>query len=266
MWLMCRLSPGEGVFGTVVCDGKETHAFIGGVESAFRRAALSGKEELAAAAEAQAQGKVVAALSIENHGVYLFVLTDTIRPQSHRAVHDLHALGKHVVMLTGDHEESANRIGRSLAIDEVCADLVPERKVEIVAALSQDKGVLMVGDGINDAPALGRATVGVSMGQLSSAAARDASDVVLLNNDLDLIGWLFGKASHTRRVVIQNLVLAFGAILLGTVSSLVVGIPLWMAVTIHEGSTLIVGLNALRLTSIKAWTKVSENSAPFRSG
>jgi cation transport ATPase len=89
------------------------------------------------------------------------------------------------------------------------------------------------------------------MGQLSSAAAREASDIVLLNNELDVIIWLFGKASQTRRVVLQNLVLAFAAIFIGTLSSLQGLLPLWMAVAIHEGSTLIVGLNALRLLTLR---------------
>ena len=132
-------------------------------------------------------------------------------------------------------------------------DSIRERlaqKVEFVAALSRERGVLMVGDGINDAPALSRATVGVSMGQLSSAAAREASDVVLLNNDLAVIPWLFGKSVQTHRIVIQNLVIAFAAILIGTTTSLQGILPLWVAVTIHEGSTLIVGMNALRLLTL----------------
>lgn len=246
-----RVVPGEGVFGIVSHKGKEFSAFIGGVEPAFRHIEGDTEQGLKIAEEEKAKGNVVTVLILDNRDPYLFVLTDTVRAESSGVVHRLKEIGKHVVMLTGDHEESAKRIGACLGIDEICADLVPEQKVELVAALAKDRGVLMVGDGINDAPALSRSTVGVSMGQLSSAAAREASDIVLLNNELDAIVWLFGKASQTRSVVLQNLILAFAAIFIGTLSSLQGLLPLWMAVTIHEGSTLIVGLNALRLLTLR---------------
>ncbi len=245
-----QVIPGEGVLGTIHDDGKEISIFIGGMEGALRRLGEGDEEARRLAGAEQADGKVVAAVVIQNRELFLFVLSDTIRIGSADVVNELKGLGKQVVMLTGDHAESAQRIGASLGIDEVCSALLPEQKVEFVAALSRERGVLMVGDGINDAPALSRATVGVSMGQLSSAAAREASDVVLLNNDLAVIPWLFGKSVQTHRIVIQNLVIAFAAILIGTTTSLQGILPLWVAVTIHEGSTLIVGMNALRLLTL----------------
>lgn len=246
-----QVLPGEGVVGTVVYQGREISLFIGGLGSGFRRVGERGEREKRIAAEEQAKGHAVAMLVIDGREMVLFVLSDSIRPESGEAIRAIKALGRRVILLTGDHAQSAQRVGASLGIDEIFSSLTPERKVELVGELSQKQGVCMVGDGINDAPALSRAAVGISMGQLSSASAREASDIVLLNNSLDTIAWLFEKSSKTRRVVIQNLILAFSAIFLGTITSLQGALPLWAAVAIHEGSTLVVGLNALRLLALR---------------
>ena len=109
---------------------------------------------------------------------------------------------------------SAENVGKLLGLDEIHADLRPEDKLSKVAEFSALGGLAMVGDGINDAPALARATVGISMGKIGSATAVDASDVVLLNDDLDLLSWLFTKSRQTLRIVKQNLTLALGVIVL----------------------------------------------------
>ena len=150
-------------------------------------------------------------------------------------------------MLTGDNESNAARIGHLLGIDKIFADLRPEDKLAKVAELAKEGGLAMVGDGINDAPALARATVGISMGRVGSAAAVDASDVVLLNDDLHLLAWLFAKSRQTLRIVKQNLTLALSVICLVTTPALLGLIPLWAAVLMHEGGTVLVGLNSLRL-------------------
>jgi heavy metal translocating P-type ATPase len=151
------------------------------------------------------------------------------------------------VMLTGDHEQNAKQIGKLLYIDAVFADLRPEDKLAKVTELSQNQGLAMVGDGMNDAPALARATVGISMGKMGSASAIDASDVILLNDDLSSISWLFTKAKQTLQIVKQNIALALFVICFITTPALLGLIPLWVAVLLHEGGTLLVGLNSLRL-------------------
>jgi P-type E1-E2 ATPase len=150
-------------------------------------------------------------------------------------------------MLTGDHKESAELVANKAAIDEVHFNLRPEDKLHIISSLSKTSSLAMVGDGINDAPALARATVGISMGQIGSDTAIDASDIVLLKDDLALIGWTYKKAKDTMHIVKENLTLALGVILLATTPALLGLIPLWLAVILHEGGTVIVGLNSLRL-------------------
>jgi heavy metal translocating P-type ATPase len=197
--------------------------------------------------EKKTAGQILAALSIGNE-LFAFRFSDQVReeiPQLLRKMETENELEP--VMLTGDHEENAHFVGNLLGIRHIFANLRPEDKLAKVEELSAKKGLAMVGDGINDAPALARATVGISMGRIGSATAVDASDVVLLNDDLQLLHWLFLKSKKTKQIVGQNLALAFGVILLATTPALFGWIPLWIAVILHEGGTVCVGLNSLRL-------------------
>lgn len=186
---------------------------------------------------------ILAALSVDSQ-IFLFRFTDQIRKETFAA---LQALPLKKVILTGDNLHNAQFVAESVNISEVYANLKPEDKLDKVAELSQESGLAMVGDGINDAPALMRATVGISLGRIGSATAVDASDVVLLNDDLSLLQWLFRKAKKTQSIVKQNLTLALAVICLATTPALIGLIPLWVAVILHEGGTVLVGLNSLRL-------------------
>jgi len=236
--------PGYGLEGKI----EKQSVYIGHPDYIFDKI---GKEEIPELQERikeiRKNGQLLAVLLIGRE-VFLFKFKDTARNKIQAT---LHALKTHwnmmIVMLTGDHEESAKRIAVELGIDDYRSNLKPEEKLALVAALSEEKGLAMVGDGINDAPALARATVGICMGQVGTTAAMEASDIVLLNDNIELLDWLFAKAKKTQTIVLQNLLIALSAILLASISALAGIVPLWLAVILHEGGTILVGLNALRL-------------------
>jgi heavy metal translocating P-type ATPase len=180
--------------------------------------------------------------------LFLFHFLDALRPESRPVIERLKTqLNVQPLMLTGDHADIAQAVANSVGIEEVYANLRPEDKLAKVSELSKQAGLIMVGDGINDAPALARATVGISLGKIGSATAIDASDVVFLNDDLSLLDWLIRKARHTTAIVKENITLALLVILCATTPALLGYIPLWLAVILHEGGTVLVGLNSLRL-------------------
>ena len=197
--------------------------------------------------ELNLEGQVIATCLI-GKSIYVIRMKDTIRSKTKDLITLINQKRQlSPVMLTGDHQLSAMSVAKMIGINQVFADLRPEDKLNLVASLSEKKGLAMVGDGINDAPALARATIGISLGKIGSATAVDASDVVLLNDDLFLIDWLIGKSYKTLKIVKQNLFLALSVILLATTPALLGYIPLWLAVILHEGGTVIVGINSLRL-------------------
>ncbi len=240
--------PGYGLQGSVTIDGQPKNACIGHADYISRHIPPSRQSEWNA---------LLPTLKIEGHlntillvgeQLFTFHFLDALRPETKKIVEDLKV--KHhlrPLMLTGDHPDIADAIGKQVGIDEVYANLRPEDKLEKVSALAQKEGLIMVGDGINDAPALARATVGVSMGKIGSAAAVDASDVVFVNDDLSQLGWLTDKARMTHSIVKQNITLALFVILFATTPALLGIVPLWVAVIMHEGGTVLVGLNSLRL-------------------
>ena len=179
--------------------------------------------------------------------LFLFTFRDTPRPKISEMLSALKRRGMDLVMLTGDHLNSAKRIAAELDITEFHADLTPEDKLRYVTELAKKKGLAMIGDGVNDAPALARATVGMCMGGIGSTAAIDAADIVFLHDNIELLDWLIGKAKQTQRIVKENLILASAAILIASLPALAGIVPLWVAVIMHEGGTVLVGLNALRL-------------------
>ena len=197
--------------------------------------------------EVQSEGKIVALLLVGQQ-FYLFRFMDMPRPGIKEMIQRLWDHWKmRSVMLTGDHEASARAIADTLGIEEYYANLKPEDKLRYVSKLSQERGLIMLGDGVNDAPALARATVGVCMGKVGSTPAIDAAEVVLLHDNIELLDWLVGKAHKTMAIVRQNLVIATVAIVCASLPALLGLVPLWLAVILHEGGTVIVGLNGLRL-------------------
>ena len=227
-------------------EGKES--FLGSTDYIEPKLSSTQKPLFKKAIEnAQARGMLVAALLFDGD-LFLFLFEDQIRPEMKETLEELKRNDNwRLLMLTGDHLENAKRVAKELPLDEIYADLRPEDKLRHVESIAEKLGLAMVGDGINDAPALARATVGISMGQVGSATAIEAADVVLLHDNLELLSWLMDLAKKTRTIVTQNLVIASGVILMATTPALFGFIPLWAAVILHEGGTILVGLNALRL-------------------
>jgi Cd2+/Zn2+-exporting ATPase len=179
-------------------------------------------------------------------------LADTLRPEALRIVETLHKLGvKKVVMLTGDQKAVADAIGEEAGVDEVHASLLPEAKVSAIHELKKHGRVMMVGDGVNDAPALATADIGVAMGAAGTDIAMESADVVLMGDRLENIPTLLSIARHAKKVLWQNLAFASAVILLLLVAAFGINLPLPMGVVGHEGSTILVCLNGLRLLIYK---------------
>nr|WP_323192517.1 heavy metal translocating P-type ATPase [Halostella sp. PRR32] len=205
----------------------------------------------------EAEGKT-SVLVAREHGDDVTVLgwlafTDTVRPGAAEMIEDLRSLGvEHIVMLTGDNERVAQQIADEVGIDEVQAELLPEEKVATIEELVERyENVAMVGDGVNDAPALATATLGIAMGGAGTDVALETADVVLMGDDIGKIPYVLGLGRRTRRTLTVNLAIAFGAIALMVGTILLRGIPLPLAVVGHEGSTVLVSLNGLRLLGFR---------------
>ncbi|MEK4366497.1 heavy metal translocating P-type ATPase [Paenibacillus sp. FSL R5-0473] len=196
----------------------------------------------------EGEGKTVSAVMADGELVGLIAMRDTVRPQAAAAVKKLEAMGVKVTMLTGDRARSASVIARETGVSMVYADLLPGDKVKQVQALRKQYGpVLMVGDGVNDAPALAAATVGMGMGLSGSGTALEVADAVLMNDNIEEIAWVIGQARRAQRTVKQNMFFAITVILALIVGNFLQDVALPLGVVGHEGSTILVILNGLRL-------------------
>jgi Cd2+/Zn2+-exporting ATPase len=176
------------------------------------------------------------------------VLRDDIRPQSGKVVGRLRQLGLHTVVLTGDRAATAVELRKRLGPDEVRTELRPEQKVTAIEQFTkQGRKVAMIGDGVNDAPSLAVAHVGVAMGARGSDAALEQAEVVLMNDRLEHFLTAFELSQRARRIIRQNLLVSLGTVVVLVTLALLGQIPLTVGVIGHEGSTVIVVLNSLRL-------------------
>lgn len=179
-------------------------------------------------------------------------VADAVRPGARGALLACRSLGiRHIALLTGDHERVARPIGAEIGVDEVQAGLLPDQKVAAIRNLLKKWPALaMAGDGVNDAPALATATVGIAMGGSGTDVALDTADVILMRDDLKGIPFSLWLARRSRQVVTQSLAFSFGVIGVLVISTLSGVLPLWLAVVCHEGSTLLVIANGIRLLGI----------------
>ncbi|MFW6438170.1 MAG: HAD-IC family P-type ATPase, partial [Armatimonadota bacterium] len=200
------------------------------------------------AEQLQAQGRTVVCVTTDKGALGLIALGDRLRPEAQHAVEDLHAMDIRVAMLTGDNYETAQVIAREAGIDDVRAELTPEEKIAAVVELEdQYEAVAVVGDGINDAPALAHATVGIAMGTGGTDAAIEAADTALVGDDLTLVPFAIRLGRRATSVGTQNIVFAL-LVLAALIPSAVLGwIGVGMAVLLHEASELIAVFNGTRV-------------------
>jgi len=199
--------------------------------------------------EMTAAGRTVVIMGTADHVCGLITLADAVRPESKGTIEALRAVGvEHIVMLTGDNKPTAERIAREVGIREVQAELLPADKVAAVEDLVRRyEHVAMIGDGVNDAPAMGRATIGVAMGAAGSDAAIEAADVALMSDDLARLPWLITHSRRTLSIIRQNVVLSLGVKVVFVILTFAGFASLWAAIAADMGVSLVVIANALRL-------------------
>jgi Cd2+/Zn2+-exporting ATPase len=178
-------------------------------------------------------------------------LMDTPRETAKAVIEDLRTIGlKRMMMISGDNQNVANAVAKEVGLDIAFGDLMPEDKVTKIAELKAQGGVAMVGDGVNDAPAMANATVGIAMGAAGSDVALETADIALMADDLETLPFAVGLSRQTSRIIRQNLWASLGIVAL-LIPATLFGLGIGPAVLIHEGSTLIVVFNALRLLGYK---------------
>ena len=161
-------------------------------------------------------------------------------------------------MISGDNQQVADAVAREIGLTEARGDLMPEDKVETIRRLRQEADVAMVGDGVNDAPALANATVGIAMGAAGSDVALETADVALMADDLRHLPFAVGLSRATSRIIRQNLWMSLGIVAI-LVPTTLAGLSIGAAVLVHEGSTVLVVFNALRLLAYQSPTSADDS-------
>jgi Cd2+/Zn2+-exporting ATPase len=198
--------------------------------------------------EHETRGRTTVVLAGERNVLAIFAVADTLRETSKEAIRELHELGVRSVMLSGDNPRTARAIAEAVGIDDARGDLLPEDKVRAVQALAAAHGVIgMVGDGVNDAPALAKSNLGIAMGAAGSDTAIETADVALMDDDLRKVPALIRLSRRTAAILTQNITLALGIKAVFFALALAGTATMWMAVFADMGASLIVVANGLRL-------------------
>lgn len=197
----------------------------------------------------EGDGRTVVAFGMGRELIGFLALADAVRPTSASTLQGLREAGvEHLVLLTGDNSGTAQAVGRQVGLTEIQAELLPEDKVKAVEALVAKYGqVAMIGDGVNDAPAMARATLGIAMGAMGSDAAIETADIALMNDDLTRLPWLIEHSRRTLAVIRQNITFALAVKAVFVVLTLMGHASLWSAIAADMGASLLVIFNGLRL-------------------
>jgi Cd2+/Zn2+-exporting ATPase len=211
----------------------------------------------------EAEGRTVVILGNERHVCGLLVLGDEARPAAREALADLHALGlSPLVMLTGDHAGAAEELAQRLGLDEARAGLLPADKLDAVEGLLAEHGhVAMVGEGVNDAPAMARASLGIAMGAAGTDAAIESADIVIMSDDLTRLPWLVRHSRRTAAIIRENIVAALGIKAVFIVLAATGHATLWAAIAADMGVSLAVVANAMRLLGARETAGVRAGAA-----
>ena len=199
--------------------------------------------------ELEQAGRTVVVVGDAQRALGLIGLADTVRPEARAVVAELRALGvDEIVMLTGDNAASARAVATAVGIDTVRANLLPADKVaEVEALAARHRVVAMIGDGVNDAPAMARASFGIAMGAVGSDAAIETADIALMGDELERLPWLLRHSRRTLRIIRQNIAFSLGLKVLFVALTMLGVASLWGAIAADVGATLLVVANALRL-------------------
>jgi Cd2+/Zn2+-exporting ATPase len=234
---------GRGVQGRI----EKSLYFIGNHRLAQEKGVSNARVE-AELGRLEAQGKTTVVLSDEHQALAVFGVADTLRDTSIEALRELHELGVRTVMLTGDNETTATAIARQVGIDDARGNLLPEDKLSAITELLESHGAVgMVGDGINDAPALAKSSIGFAMGAAGTDTAIETADVALMQDDLRKLPEFIRLSRKTGQVLTQNITLALGIKVVFFALALTGKATLWMAVFADMGGSLLVVGNGLRL-------------------
>jgi Zn2+/Cd2+-exporting ATPase len=236
---------GEGVSATVA----GSRAWVGNAAMAKRMSVPVSALLRGWVAEQTSLGRSVVYAGTGPHILGAMSFGDALRPNAAATVRHLKYEGiRWITVLSGDHPDAVRAVAAELGADEVRAGLLPHEKVEVVRQLARNsRGVAMVGDGVNDAPAMAAASIGIAMGAAGTDVAIETADVVLMSDDIEKVDYVIHLGKRARRVVRQNVFFSVGWMLMLVIVALTVGMPLTLAVVAHEGSTLLVAANGLRL-------------------
>ncbi|WP_143416042.1 heavy metal translocating P-type ATPase [Geobacillus sp. E263] len=201
----------------------------------------------------QIQGKTVMALGTEKEILALIAVADEIRESSKEVIRKLHQVGiEKTVMLTGDNQRTAEAIGKQVGVSDIKADLLPEDKLNFIKELRDKyRSVAMVGDGVNDAPALAASTVGVAMGGAGTDTALETADIALMSDDLSKLPYTIKLSRKALAIIKQNITFSLGIKVLALLLIVPGWLTLWLAIFADMGATLIVTLNSMRLLNVK---------------
>lgn len=259
--------PEATAFGSV--PGRGVHALVAGRRIGVGSPLIGGAAPSAAMPEGelvarlQAEGRTAVVVMFDDLAVGVLGLADQVRPSASDTVSALAALtGRRPVLLTGDNPGAAGRLAQEVGITDVRAGLLPEDKVDAVRELQSDATrVAVVGDGVNDAPALAAAHVGMAMGRHGADLTLETADVVIVRDELAAVPAVIDLSRQAKRIITQNLCFASAVICALVAVDLFGHLPLPLGVAGHEGSTVVVGLNGLRLLSRRSWDPTGRRSS-----